>query len=649
MTQVPLFAPDSAWRPTLPSALPSWAGAKRVAIDLETKDEQLEELGPGVRRGGYVVGYSFAIEDGPAHYVPFRHEDGRDNVDSVQALAYLSEQAAHFDGIIVGANLQYELDYLTEAGITFPKVQWFRDVQVAEPLIDELQMSYSLENVAQRRGLTGKYEDVLKAAAETFDLDPKKEMWKLPARYVGEYAIQDVRLPLQLLRKQERDIEEQELWPIFDLESRVLPALVRMRRRGVKIDLDALDKVERWTAAKEAQVLSEVRRLTGVDIPIGEVWTTELLAKALRKIGVEPPLTPKTKKPSIKQDFLRTIDHDVARHIVRARQVNKVRTTFAASMREYMTNGRVHCSFNQLRSTKDDDSDDQRGARYGRLSSSDPNLQQQPARDPEIGPMWRAIFVPDTDIWACCDISQQEPRWTTHYAARLDLPGAAEAAERYRSDPRLDNHDMMAQLIAGQGPDWKPDKKTRDAAKIIFLGLCYGMGGGKLCRGLGLPTQWIQSKRTGGMVEIAGPEGKAILDNFDARVPFVRKLAYKASDRAKAVGYVITAGGRRCRFPLAKDGSYDWAHKALNRIIQGSSADQMKKALVDADAAGFALQLQVHDELDMSVQSPTEAHELARIMREAIPALVPFKVDVEIGPNWGNLTSHNLVLDCPSQ
>lgn len=642
-------APVSDWRPTPVSELPDWAGAKRVAIDVETRDDQLRKLGPGVRRDGYVVGYSFAIEDGPSHYVPFRHEAGEDNLDEAQALAYLRAQAACFKGILVGANLSYDLDYLAELGIHFSP-SWYRDIQIAEPLIDELQMSYSLENIAGRYGLPGKDETMLRQAADVFGIDPKSEMWRLPGRYVGVYAERDTTLPLHLLRLQERRIADDEIQGIFDLESRLLPALLRMRRRGVAINFDQLDRVEQWAMVQEIQALKEIKAKTGIQVSPEDVWKADVVAPVLENIGVKVPLTPKTRKPSVKRDWLNTLDHEVARDLIAARVANKLRTTFVASMRRYETNGRIHCSFNQLRATRDENSDDdERGTRYGRLSSSDPNLQQQPIRSEMIGPMWRKVFIPDEGaLWACNDYSQQEPRWVCHFAELLNLPKGKQAAERYRTDPTTDNHTMMAEMIHGekQWAEWGDgssnlsvtQKHHRSNAKTIYLGLIYGMGGGKLCRSLGYETEWIRSNKTGGMVEVAGPEGRALLAQFDEGAPFLRKLSYKASDRAKQVGYIRTAGGRVCRFPRKQNGDVDWSYKALNRLIQGSSADQMKQAVVDADAAGFKIQLQVHDELDLSVESPQEAIELAGVMREAMSANVPFKVDVELGPSWGEIS-----------
>jgi DNA polymerase I-like protein with 3'-5' exonuclease and polymerase domains len=627
--QPPLFAPESSWRPAPVASLPSWAVAKRIAIDIETRDPDLTTLGPGVRRGGYIVGISFAIEDGPAAYLPVAHAGG-DNLPAVSVWDYLRDQAASFSGIIVGANIIYDLDFLAEAGIHFKKASFFRDVQVAEPLLDELQDRYALDEIASRWGLPGKDETLLREAAEAYGVSPKAELWKLPARYVGPYAIQDAALPLDLLRRQERKIEEQDLWAVYDLESRVLPVLLRMKRRGVRIDLRKLDEIERWALAEEETALAAVRAGTGVAIQVGDVWKAAVVARAVKALGVKIPTT-ETGKPSLKADFVEKIDHPAAKALARARKVNKVRTTFVQSIRDHITGGdRIHCTFNQLKATREDG--DPCGTVTGRLSSAGPNLQQQPARDPELGPMWRSIYIPEDGMtWAALDYSSQEPRMTVHFATTIGCVGAAAMAERFRKDPMTDLHQETATLCGIKRKD----------AKTIFLGLCYGMGGALLCRRLGLPTEWIDSRRTGKRIEVAGPEGQRLIDRFHQMVPFVHELSDRVQRKANRTGFIRTLSGRRCRFPVDEENSrpgrveHKWLHKALNRLIQSSSADQTKTAMVEIDRAGFGIQLQVHDEIDLSVRNQAEADEIARIMETCIALEVPTKVDPKTAANWG--------------
>lgn len=680
--QLPLFEPKSHWSPPEISGLPSWAGAHRVSIDAETCDPELTKLGIGVRRGGYVAGWSFTLElrsgerAGP-FYLPIAHEGG-DNLDPVAVRRYLCDNSRKFTGYVVGANLDYDLDYAVEYGMDFSRAAGFHDIQIADPLIYELHDSYSLDAIGERYGISSKFEDIIREAVDVFDLVPKakrksRRAWKsfihkLPARFVGEYAQMDSLSPLMILEKQLKILKQRDQMEVFRLESDLLPVLVKMRRRGVAIDFDRLERIEKWTLEQEQEAISLVKRETGYDIGLGNVWKPDALAPALHEIGFPVDRTPKTGQISIKNELLDSFEHPVAVSIRRARKVNRLRTTFAESIRRYECNGRIHPTYNQI--ARENESGDQKGVRYGRLSCVDPNLQQQPSpeRDFEIASEWRKIYVPDFGLWGCLDYSQQEPRWTTHFAEITGQPRASEAAERYRNDPSTDNHDLMTRLIHGEdkidrliAENPKLYKTLRGYAKMIFLGLCYGEGGAKLCHDLRLPTDWVvvrgrgrqremirfeheyqartEQMRGGGYVrEVAGSEGQKILDEFDREAPYVRKLAKQASDTARDRGYVKTLLGRRLHFPKRDDGSYDWIHKALNRIIQGCSADQTKKAVVDMDRANVYLQLQVHDEVDGSFETVAQAKEAAALMSDAIADLrVPFKVDVEMGESWGEL------------
>lgn len=677
----------SDWRPTPVSRLPSWAEARRVSVDCETRDDGLFTLGPGVRRDRathFVAGVSFKIEDGPAHYLPVAHAGG-DNLPADHVWAYLRDQARACRGDVVGANLGYDVDWLEEYRVSFEQIGnpepgrthgYFRDVQVAEPLLDELQRSYSLENIALRHGLPGKSEEHLRRAIETWGLRGKGELWRLPARHVGAYAEGDVELPLLILRRQERMLDEQDLWRVWDLESRVLWALVRMRRRGIRVDETRLVAVEKYVEAEERKAGEKA------GLEFGSCWEDETVLKCLERAipGVRGmlPLTdgPKKRKegetvaefaerkaakrrPSVSADALEGLDveHPVLDLVLRTRRMNKIRTTFAASIRRFQIGWRIHCTYNQMRTG--DSEKELEGAAYGRMASKNPNLTQQPARDKELGPMWRAIYVPEEgECYVAADYSQQEPRLTVHYAVLDGRPGAEEFAQRYRDDPKTDCYIPVAEAA---GIERKP-------AKTIFLGVSYGMGGGKLCRDLGLPTlrqedpeahrakmDDLRQRRHGDesfvidpeALDFPGREGAELLRKFDELVPFVRGLAKRARRRAEEAGHVRTLSGRRCRFPRnRRDTSFDWTHKGLNRVIQGSAADQTKMAMVLLEEAGLRPRIQVHDEICLS-GSREEAARAGEIMSRAVEVyserywgrridmLVPFKVDVAIEANWG--------------
>jgi hypothetical protein len=271
--------------------------------------------------------------------------------------------------------------------------------------------------------------------------------------------------------------------------------------------------------------------------------------------------------------------------------------------------------------------------------------------------MWRSIYVAEPGaLWGSLDYSQQEPRWAVHFGCvsgpkRISPAGhqsAIEARDRYRNDRDTDAHTLFTSMVHGSHVlEWarlakagdkdaaKKLKAVRDPAKNIYLGICYGMGGPKLCRSVGLPTKIIAHWKTGKKIEVAGDEGQALLDLVNSRVPYVKKTAEAVEQVARDRGYVRTVSGRKCRFPKDDAGNWDWTFKAFNRVIQGSSADQTKQALVELDRAGYDLRLQVHDEYAGMFSTEAEARAAAEIMEHCIPCEVPAKVDVELGPSWG--------------
>jgi len=659
------------WRP--PSMeLPSWKGVKRIGLDTEGCDPQLKKLGPGVRRDGFTVGISFAIEDGPKYYLPFGHQGG-DNLDREQVYSYIKDQFKTFDGEVVGMNLSYDLDYLWEAGVHMPHVKAYRDVSLADPLLNELEQSYNLDNIAKRLGFAGKNEDGLRVAAEQYHLDPKADLWRMPARHVGEYAEDDAALPLLVLRKQETRMDDQGLLDVFDMESKLLPVLLRMRRRGIRVNLDRLEKVEEWTRQQEAIAFAKVKDATGIDIPVGQSMNVDLIARALKAVDIPVPVLASGKE-SVKKDVLAVIKHPVAEAIVRARQVARVRT-FGTSIRNHLTNGRIHCTFNQMKRT-DDDTDEDSGARFGRMSASSPNMQNQPGNsrfsgDNQIGPMWRAIYEPEEgELWCACDLKQQEPKWSFHYSALVEqginersskmvqqVRGALKLCERLNADPTMDTYDPIVQ-VAGV---------SRPTAKIMWLARCYGQGEGKLCDNLGLPSVevvydraiWapvpVDSERGQELMRQpgafsyrgAGEEGKKIIDKFDGELPFLKVMAKIAKSQADKNGYVTLLGGRRCHFEKNHKGEYEFTYKAFNRLIQGTAAEQTKRIMLAiADTRfGDKMLLQVHDELDFSLPSVEDANEAAAVMKSAVPMLVPTVVDVECGPSWGEAMTIEEVID----
>lgn len=653
---LPMWTPESSWVAPDLSQLPSWEGQSHVGLDTEFEDPTLQELGLGARRGVKIAGYSFAFNDGRKFYIPVRHPEGNAHLE--HGMEYLRYEAARYEGELVGANLPTELDllkYEPTGSIVFPRVKFFSDVQIAAPLIYELYHTYNLQVIAERLQLPGKDETLLKRAAQDYGADITKRSWKamapkLPAKYAGPYGEHDAWLPLQVLKLQTAEIERLGLQECWDLYRRALPVLLKMRQRGVKIDMDELDRVEATARAQEIESLSAVHHITGIRISPGDTMKLGACVPAFEAAGIPVPQTRDAKtgnlKYSIDKEFLDSTDHPVATHLREARKAGKLYSTFVDSIRSYQVKGRIHCTLRAIVGAGDNN--EESGAAFGRLSCVDPNLQQQPE-------LMRNVFVPEDDaIWACMDYAAQEPRWTTHFAAKLGLRGASEAAAAYCSDPKIDPHGLMAKITG----------LPRKQAKIIFLALCYGEGGAKLCSQLGLPTRWAVRFRESGTTEffdtkamaakarreyqgeasyfeVAGEEGQKVLDTFNEKAPYVKELAKRAEKRAKEVGKIHLLGGRVLHFPQDDRGNYDFVFKALNRLIQGTSGMQMLLALVESDREhpDAFISLSVHDEIDGSFGSATEAKKIVKIMkRVAGETKVPFRIDLEVGPSWGRLS-----------
>lgn len=685
----------SDWRPPHPDTWPRFSDAKRVGVDTEFRDATLTTLGVGVRRGPehYMVGVSIAVEYGPKVYLPFRHGNGgegrpgpdSDNLDQAQVFAYLKHEFKDFKGDLVGANLPCDLDWLWEAGIEMPQVHRFYDVQVADPLIYELHRNYTLNEIAKRRGLGGKSEELLRAAAQQYGVDPKADLWRVPARYVGPYAEDDGVLPLKILRKQEHDLAADGLDKAWDMESRLLPVLLRMSRKGVRVDTDRVDAMERWSHRVESRAWAEVKRATGIEVPNGNGMNTKLMDAVLRKAGLEDCIgqTEKSKregtnKSSITKEGLSGVDHPVAQAIIDARKAATLRTTFITGLRNHMItrNGetRIHCTFNQIRKTeeasKDGGDDTTKGVKFGRLSSSHTNMQNQPAADRLTGDnlmgcMWRSVYLPERgEVWGSNDLKQQEPKWSFHFGAQLErkmrdgervfpeVRGAIALCERLQADPLLDSY---IPLVEATG-------KKRPVCKILWLKRSYGGGNGSIAEDLGMETQefvFVPRKMKSVPVDSeegqramqmdghvcflgAGPEASKIIQEFDDSMPFLKAAAKIAEDRAKERGYITLPDGRRCHFESLgadKNGKeqFEWCHKGFNRLIQGTSSWQLKEITLAVDEAGFGgnLMLPVHDELASSLESRERALAMAEIMKHVVPMEVPTVVDTETGPSWG--------------
>jgi DNA polymerase I-like protein with 3'-5' exonuclease and polymerase domains len=632
--------PPSDW--AAPAELPSLRGVRRLSFDTETRDEELKSRGPGPRRPDcYIVGLALGTDDGRRFYLPVRHE-GDGNLDSVTVFNWARSELNSFNGELVGANLIYDLDFAANEGITFPKVKVFHDVQVAEPLLDEWRLRYDLDALANSYLGISKSDALLRKAALAYgfgadDGDVKRNLWRLPAAYVGGYAEGDVDLPLRILERQLPMLEEEGLSDVYDVERKLIPILLAMRRRGVRVDLDRVQQVRGKMVERRDELLARVRSMAG---PKAELMAPESFVAALRERGLIVPVTPKTGKPSVTKGFLKAHRADpLCASLIEAREVNTIINTFLdGHVLGHQIRGRVHCQFHQL---KNEDG----GGTIARLSSSDPNLQNIPSRDEELGPLVRSIFVPDEgELWERHDLSQIEYRYLVHFAVG---PGADEARKKYTEDPEADFHAMCGEFMG-------IDARGAARRQVKSINFCKVYGGGipKLADSIGCSQD----------------EAKTFNAKYDRALPFVGDTYRATAALAVEKGYITDVLGRRQRFSLWEPAD-NYGHKnppmrrdsalaaygpnitryktyaALNRCLQASAASHAKKAMVDCWEAGIQQALgpqlvTVHDESGYSVPPTRQAEEAVaeakRIMETAIPLRVPVIADASRGKNWGD-------------
>lgn len=618
-----LFDFEDTWVP--PSSFPDLTKYDRIAIDLETCDPNLTRLGPGwCRDDGYVIGYAVAAGDFVG-YFPVRHKSG--NLPEKLVVNWLKKQLATPKIEKVMHNSMYDLGWLRWAGI---EVQGpIIDTMIAAPLLNENRLFYNLNSLSKEYLGETKNEKMLRAAAEMYGVDAKSGMWQLDSSFVGRYAEQDAAVTLRLWDRLRIDIVAEECSSIFQLESSLLPVLLDMKQRGVRVDTDKAEQVKKELLSREKTLLKEIKEETGVTV---EPWVATSVAKAFDALGLKYHRTEKTEAPAFTKQFLANHEHPIAKKIVRLREFNKANTTFVETILEHSHNGRIHCDFNPLRS-------DEGGTVTGRFSSSNPNLQQIPARDPEIKAMIRGLFIPEEGHkWGSFDYASQEPRWLAHYCAQIKganrSPEIDEVVEMYKSG-NADFHQMVADMA----------DISRKEAKTVNLGIMYGMG----------------RKKLAGVLDVTEDEAKSLLSKYHEHVPFVKGIADMTMNHAGDKGSIRTILGRKCRFDRWEPRSFGYnkalpleeaikeyggrgmikrafTYKALNKLIQGSSADQTKKAMVDCYNEGLCPILTVHDELCFNIESKEQADKVVEIMTTCIPDLnVPFEVDTAIVDNWGQV------------
>lgn len=639
--------------------LPDFRSSKMIALDIETRDPNLSKLGAGVRTDGYIVGVSLCgFPSMVSCYAPVGHERGV-NFDKHTVFSWLKQQLETPEIPKVGANLVYDLDYLAQAGIRVSGKK--RDIQIAEPLLDENRFKYNLEALAQQYLGVGKAEEEMDAwVKENLGkrAKTKENIWQVPSELVAKYARMDVELPIQIYNKQRRVLFKQDLWELFELESSLMDMLLAMKRQGVHINEDQATEIQKRLDESISEGSSALRSLTKSEVNVNNKENT--LAEACDKLSIEYGKT-KTGKPSFTQKWMEAQTHSGSENakklftlVLALRKYEKFKGTFIeGAILKHSVKGRIHCQFNQLKS-------DEYGTVSGRFSSSSPNLQQVPSRGGDLSKEIRGLFVPDPGhVWWKFDYKAIEPRVAIHYAAEHNLPGSDYAVQFLNDNPYADVYQPMMDKLPNL---------SRSIIKMVYLGISYSMGAAKLAKA----------------IEVEEDEAREIIQEFNLGVPYIRNLANTYTNIASGFGEIKTLLGRKRRFDtwtqkgmkyrkdFKSDGAFErykekmkplpreeaekkwdknnieraFTYKAFNSLIQGSSADIMKKAMFDIWQSGICEEvgpplLTVHDELDFSLPDTPRGGEIAseikRIMESTVSLRVPLCVDAERGPNWGSV------------
>jgi len=613
--QVPMFSPETEWVP--PLNLPDLKEYSEIAIDLETRDPNLMTMGSGAIRGdGEIVGIAIAVE-GWSGYFPIAHEAGG-NMDRGLVLDWF-EEVLHTDATKIFHNAMYDVSWIRALG--FYIRGGIIDTMIAASLVNENRFSFTLDSISKEYIGMGKNEKTLAEAAKSWGVNPKADMWRLPAPLVGEYAERDAEVTLKLWQAMKHEITQQDLWDIFNLETSLFPCLVDMKFKGVRVDIDRAEVLKKDLNKQEKIIHEKIEKLSGFPI---EIYAATSIAKAFDKLKIPYDRTDKG-APSFTKNFLATHPAELPKLINDAREMNKASSTFIDTILKHEHNGRIHSDINQIRS-------DDGGTVTGRFSYSNPNLQQIPARHKVIGPAIRSLFLPEENCtWGCFDYSQQEPRIVVHYSSLLKLEGSSMIVDQYNNG-EADFHQMIADMAGIE----------RKQAKTINLGLMYGMGKNKLMAELGLLKDAAED----------------LIRTYHHKAPFVKMLSEAVTRQAEDSGRIRTIGGRLCHFDLWESRTFGvnkplplddalrehgpgikraFTYKALNKLIQGSAADMTKKAMLALYEAGEIPHIQIHDELDISVHSREQVEKIIKIMEDAVQLEVPNKVDFEEGDNWGSI------------
>lgn len=581
--------------------------ARIVAVDTETTgtDSMLADL----------VGISITDREGEAWYVPTLSPEGEPALDAQTVVAHIGPVLADADITKVGHNLKYDIEVLKRHG--FDVAGPLFDTMVAEWVLNPASPNLGLKNQAWAR-LGVQMTEITELIGKGRD---QITMDQVPVAQVVPYASADADMTFRLAMLLEPELEERQQMGLFrDLEMALLPVLIDMEMAGIKVDVAWLETLSEELAGRLSDLEKAIYDHAGTEFNINS--TQQLSAVLFDSLGLPTRGVSKTKsghystRASVLEDLQGA--HPIVDSILEHRELSKLKSTYVDALPQLVNphTGRVHTSYNPA------------GAVTGRLSSSNPNLQNIPIRTAEGRRVRRAFVADEGRLLIGADYSQVELRVMAHVSRDEGLIGAFERGE--------DIHATTAAAVYGVPLD-EVTYDQRRIAKAVNFGLIYGQGAYGLSRQLGITVD----------------EASTFIARYFERFPKARAYMDQVQKEVEALGYVDTLLKRRRFFPELLPGNrastqfkQTAVRMAINTPIQGSAADIMKLAMLRThrmlSEAGLRARmiLQVHDELVL--EAPVaERDAVVDLLREAMGGAfelaVPLKVDVEIGVNWDEM------------
>jgi DNA polymerase I len=559
-----------------------------------------------------MFGFSIALPDGTVGYFDIRHHP--------RAIDWVNDELSRFRGTVICHNASFDYK-MAESGSIYLPIDRMDDTVIRQCLINEHEQSFSLDYLAGKylgdQKVSSIYDDLAKMFGGRATRGVQmKNLHLAPPTLVEPYAVKDALLTLRLWEWQQEEIKKQEIEAICAFERRVMVPLIKAEMRGIRVDAKLAEKAMAKLTLEIDARQAELNSLVGTDLNVNsppqvkKIFnpTQDETGEWFADNGTHLQMTD-SGNPSMDAEALRSMEGDRrAELILDVRSTVKTRDTFLAGhVLGHMVGDRVYPKINQ---NKGEDA----GTGTGRLSYTEPALQQIPSRNKRVAAIVKPVFLPDGGKkWASFDMNSFEVRVFAH------LVNNAQITSAYAADEMMDLHQFVADLT---GLPRNATYSGQANAKQLNLSMIFNSGNGAIADKMGMPWNWNSFKKGDKIFKYkrAGDEAEAVIAAYHQRLPGVKELADRAKQAAEAHGYVQTKHGRRLRFPRKFK-----TYKASGLAIQATAADINKEMWLLADDIDDGhLIMNVHDSYEFCVDDGADAESLRAELQRGIRAAVPW-------------------------